>query len=359
MERFHTEYSDLMRQAAFGLMNHTATLAEIVEGYSGGHTLQTESGPVDMTTNAAKQLFKKVGLDVRTIKKFNGHPDLQRQMMLARLGETADADQQLIARGVEDFRGQGPRYQMFVPQDRVPVLNSQVLDAMYEVLPETAQLQSRHVSDRKMALRVVDERWTHDLGPGGNALTAIVVENDERGRVGLVLRTGIARVACWNVTLDHQPVFAHAGGFLRTDRLIEAMREAMGRLDEVAGAITNRMNEFHDAEVDDVKDMLRLMSGEVGLPKYVTESAEQWWKDNGSVSTVFWVVQALAFGAQKMTLRKNPQWSRRAVAEYQAFAMADEYVETGTIQLHECPRCHKPLRDYDEPIGAEYEVSED
>jgi hypothetical protein len=131
------------------------------------------------------------------------------------------------------------------------------------------------------------------------------------------------------------------------------MRDAMGRLGDVAGAIATRMNEFHDVGVDDVKEMLRLMSGEVGLPTYVTEASEQWWKDNGSIGTVFYVVQALTFGVQKMTARKNAQWARRAVAETQAFSMADEFVETGEIKLHECPRCHRPMAGYD-AVDGEY-----
>ena len=101
MERFQERYADLMGQAALGTMNHVATLEEIMSGYAGGRTLQTEEGSVDMTTTAAKQLFAKVGLDVKTMKSFDKWPDLQRQMVAARLSETADADQSLVARGVE------------------------------------------------------------------------------------------------------------------------------------------------------------------------------------------------------------------------------------------------------------------
>lgn len=356
MERFHEVADELAIQAGRGIVDHVAKLGEILNGYSGGRSLETPDGTVEFSGEAAKQLFGRVGLDVPTMNKFNQHPELQRAMVLAKLGESDKGDDRLIARGVE--RGdQGVIYQAFMSQDHLPVLNTQVINALRESLPETAQVNAGRVADRKMSLRIVEEDWYHDLGSGGRALTAIVIENDERGKGGLSIRTGVTRVACWNYTLDHQPVFSHREGFLHPDRLIEGIGTAIERLHSVASAVSERLLTFHEVGVDDVQGMLRLMSGEMALPNYATEAAEEWWEASGAHNTLFWVVQALAFAAGSMTQRARPQWSRREQVEYQAFHMGDEFAESGTISFHECPRCHRPMNVVEQEVAVEGEYT--
>jgi hypothetical protein len=357
MERFYEAFPKFLQKAGVGLMNNTATLEEITQGYAGKWDLQTDRGLIPMSGEAAKQFFGFFGLTTAMMGKFSQWPDLQRNMVLARLSAAPNADQRLIARGVENYKGQGPLYQTFMDAESIPVLNTQVLNAMREVLPETALVHKGHVSGRNLSIRIVDDNWYHDLGPGGRALTGMVIDNDEYGG-GLQIRTGITKVSCWNYTLDHQPVFEHAKGFLATQTLVEEFTAAMTRLQDTAAAVATRLNEFHDVTIDDVQGMLRLMSGEIGLPQYVTTASEEWWQDAGSIPTLFYVVQALSFGVQKMTdNRKSPQWNRRTAAETQAFHMGDEYAETGTIHLHECPRCHRPMAEYDgETIDGEYVV---
>jgi hypothetical protein len=320
--------------------------------------LKTEAGPIEMTNEAARQLFRLVGLDVKVVNDFKKHPELQRAMALAKLEESGNAEKTIIARGVEQSKNGNPLYQAFITEKHLPVLNGQVLNALRGSLPETVMVHKASISDRRMMIRIVDESWYHDLGPGGKALTALIVDNDERGRGGLSIRTGITRVRCWNYTLDHQPVFHHSSGFLHPNILNENISDAVGRLEEVASSVASRMNEFHDVHVDDVQHMLRLMSGEMGLPQYVTKEAEEWWEGNGSVPTLFWVVQALAFGADKLTSRKRVQWERRENVEYQVFHMASDFAETGEMHFHECPKCHRPMNviEDDGAIEGEYSV---
>ncbi len=361
MERFHEVSGELTMQAGKGITDHVAGLGDILNGYSGGRALETPEGTVEFSGEAAKQLFGQVGLDVPTMNKFKQHPDLQRAMVLAKLGEAGEekSEKRLIARGIE--RGdQGTLYQAFITEDHLPVLNTQVINALRDTLPETTLVNAGRVADRKMSLRIVDEEWYHDLGSGGKALTAIVVENDERGKGGLSIRTGVTRVACWNYTLDHQPVFSHQAGFLHPNRLTDGIGTAIERLHSVAEAVSERLLSFHEVSVDDVQGMLRLMSGEMALPKYATEAAEEWWERSGAHPTLFWVVQALAFAAGEMTNRKQPQWSRREQVECQAFHMGDEFAESGTISFHECPKCHRPMNVLEDEgvLEGEYTIDD-
>lgn len=357
MQRFDELYGDLVIQTGKGITDKSARLGDIVKGYAGGNVLETESGMVEMSSEGARQLFRLIGLDVKVIKDFSSHPDLQVAIAQAKLADSGNADETIIARGVEKTKNGGPMLQAFLTKDHLPVLNGHVLGALRESLPETALVHKANISDRRMMLRIVDEDWYHDLGPGGRALTALVIDNDERGRGGLTVRTGVTRVACWNYTLDHQPVFHHTSGFLHPQLLAESVSTAITRLDEVAGAVANRMNQFHDVHVEDVQNMLRIMSGEMGLPNYVTNSANEWWEENGAVPTLFWVVQALAFGADALTKRKKVQWARREEVEYQAFEMASVFAESGEMTFHECPKCHRPFDEFDDgSITAEYSV---
>jgi len=358
MKRFTDEFNSLIIQTGKGIMDHRATVGEIINGYPGGNALNTENGPVELSSGAERQLFRLVGLDVKVVKDFKKHPELQRALALAKLEDSGNADQVVIARGCQQSKSGLPVYQAFLTQDHLPVLNSMVVGSLRETLPETAMIHRANISDRRMMLRIVDESWYHDLGPGGKALTALVVDNDERGGTGLSIRTGITRVACWNYTLDHQPVFHHSSGFLHPNLLNEHISDAVGRLEEVASSVTSRMNELHDVHIEDVQNMLQLMSGEMGLPAYVTNEANEWWEGNGSVPTLFWVVQALAFGVDRLTTGKRVQWARREEVEYQMFHMASDFAETGEMHFHECPKCHRPLNviEEDGAISAEYSV---
>lgn len=357
MERFHDVANDLIIQSGMGVVAHTGTLGEIVGSYRGGRTLAVDGEFVDFSGTAAKQLFRLVGLDVATLNKFKNHPELQAAMLQAKLSESQRKEDHIVVRGIE--RGdRGVLYQAFMTEDHLPVMNGQIVNALRNTLPETAEVHKAYVSDCKMSLRIVDENWYHDLGSGGKALTAIVVENDERGGGGLSVRTGVTRVACWNYTLDHQPVFAHNSGFLLPAKLEQGISTAVARLDEVASSVAENLVKFQETSVDDVQGMLKLMAGELDLPNYAAQAAEEWWKDNGSFNSVFWVVQALAFAAGSMTEGKRKQWNRREQVEYQAYHMGNEFTESGTISFHECPKCHRPMNVLDEEdvVEGEYEL---
>ncbi len=356
MNRFHDIANELAIAAGRGIRDNVATLEELVDGYAGGRTMQTDDGQVQFSGHAAQQLFGLVGLDVRTMKKFDKHPELQRAMMLARLAETDKAEDKIIARGVE--RGdRGTMYQAFITEDRLPVLSGHVIEALRDTLPETALVNRGNVADRKLSLRIVDEDWYHDLGSGGKALTAIVIENDERGSGGLSIRTGVTRTACWNYTLDHQPVFQHSAGFLMPQALSDGISTAIDRLHDVASAVSQRLVEFQEVSIDDVQRMLQVMSGEMALPEYATQAAGEWWEANGAHADLFWVIQAVAFAAGEMTQGRRRQWKRREEVEYQAYHMADEFAETGNISFHECPSCHRPMNALDEDaIEGEFSI---
>lgn len=357
MKRFSEVYGDLIIQTGLGIMDKSASIGDVIGGYSGGNALQTEDGIFEMSNEGARQLFRLIGLDVKVIKEFNKHPELQVALAQAKLADSGKADETVIVRGVERTKNGGPMVQAFLTEDHLPVLNGHVLGALREALPETAMVHKANISDRKMMLRLVNENWYHDLGPGGRAYTAIVVDNDERGRGGLTVRTGVARVACFNYSLGHQPVFHHSSGFLHPQLLTENISTAIERLDEVSSEVANRMNKFHDVHIEDVQNMLDIMSGQMGLPKYVTNSASEWWEENGAVPTLFWVVQALAFGADALTKRKKVQWTRREEVEYQTLEMASVFAESGEMTFHECPKCHRPLDELDDgSVTAEYTV---
>lgn len=360
MNRFSDEYDKMIIQTGSGLMDHIATIEEIVNGYIGGHSLQTEAGLVDFTGEAARDLFERIGLPVKVLHEFEQHPELQKQMALAKLADSGRGKDMLIARGVSKHgKTETPIYQAFLDSNRLPVLNSQVLTGLREHLPETALIHRANIYDRRMMLRIVEESWYHDLGPGGRAYTAMVIENDEKGLGGLRIRTGVAVVSCFNYTLSHQLVFEHTSGFLAPQKLAAGIGEAVARLDAVSTTVADQLRGFQNVQVNDVQAMLRLMAGEQGLPEYVVKESEQWWQGAGAVPTLYMVVQALAFGVDKMTTGKNPQWERRAMAETHMVDMAQEFSETGEMKFHQCPKCHRPMNVYDgsDTVDAEYVVS--
>ena len=359
LKTFKEIYPDMISQTTVGVVDNQATIGEILTGYKGGRTIATDGGDASMSGSAAEQLFRMVGLDARTINKFDRHPDLQRAMLMAAAEDKGAGDKTVIARGAQ--KGSNLTYHAFVTEDYLPVNNGQLITALHNELPDGARVHKASIRNRELMLRIVHPDWYHDLGGGDPALTAIVVRNSEIGQGALSVRTGVSRLACWNTVLSEHPVFEHNHRFLLYSDMERGFRDAIQRLQEVATVVAAALKAMKDVGVSDVQAMMRAMSGEMGLPSYVQEGAIEWWKANGEIPNLFSVAQALTFGVQKMSGRKNPQWDRREQIEYQVYEMASTFSETGELKLCECPSCHRPLREYVEDgdiIDGEFTVND-
>lgn len=356
MERFIDVVDEMQIKCGLGVVDHRAKVGDVLNGYAGGRQIMTEDGPVELAASAADQLFRKIGLPIKVINEFGNYPDLQKAMAMAKLEESKNAEQVVLMRGRE--QNGVLRYDACLTKDYLPVSNAEILRELRDQLPETAMVHRAQIHNRTMMMRIVDDDWYHDLN-GDRALTGLIVRNDEIGRSALSFRTGITRVACWNYTLDEQPVWEHTHKFLTPDQVRSGIADAIGRLSEVASAVAERLRSFNDVHVDDVQTMLKVMAGELGLPNYSLDAARQWWEDSGAHETLFWVIQAVAFGAGSMTDGKRQRWEAREEVEYQIMNMGNTFTETGELRVCECPRCHRPMQEYtqDDVLEVEYEVS--
>lgn len=360
---FNETYQALMQQSGLGVRDYVSTVEQAVKAYSGGTTMQADTGSEQMTKSAAGQLFRMVGLPVQVIDHFNDAPDLQVAMVQHRLAKLPDEKkaEQIICRGsvVGDNR---TRIDAFLSQDYVPVSNMQLLMALREALGEIdARVHKSQIYQRQMHIRIVTPDWWHDLGGGDPAYTALSVMNDEKGKGGVTIKVAVARVACFNYVVAEEPVFEHGHRWLDQSALLNGVQEGIARLNDAAAGVAGRLRDMRDTNVNDVAGMLTTMGNEMGLPSYSVEAAKQWWTDSGAIPNLFMVVQAIAFGTDKMTSRKGFQWDRREYAEQQVFNMAKTFQETGRLELCSCPRCHRPMSvigEDGEYINAEYSVAE-
>jgi len=360
MERFNTLVDEMVTRAGLGVVDYQSTIGNVLTGYAGGRVINAPEGPVEMSGSAAEQLFKLVGLTPKVINEFGGHPELQQAMVLAKLGDAGEkAKDEIVCRGRRV--GSGTRLDAFLTEDYLPVSNSQILRALRNELPETVLVHRANIADRRMMLRLTDESWYHDIGHGRRALTALLVRNDEVGRGALSIRTGVTDVGCWNHTLAENPVFEHSHKFLLPAQVRQGIADAIGRLQEIAVVVAASLRAMHDVHVDDVRQMLKIMSGELGLPNYVETEAVSWWESNGAIPSLFFAQAAMTHGVQQMTEGKRALWDRREEVEVQTFNMATSFAKNGELKVCECPKCHRPLAEYmgDDSIEAEYTVGDD
>lgn len=351
---FSESFSILVDQADAGVVDHISTLEDVCGGYAGKRQLKTDDGLATVSKKAADQLFSMIGLPTKVLSTFDGHPEIQRQMVAAMLGETKDPERDVILRGKEVSGS--VQYDAVLSEQYLPVGNAQLLLGLREVLPEDAKIHQARIYNRQMWLRIVAPEWYHDLGPGGQACTGLIVKNDELGRASLSIRAGVARVSCWNYTLAEEPIFEHAHRWIAPQEVAKALGDGVAKLDEVGTEIADKLVAWQDVEISDPDTMLRTMFGEINMPNYAVKAAQGWWEDQGAVPTLFWVIQAVSFGASQVTAGRRKMWDNRERFEHQAFTMSNHFAETGEMKICECPKCHRPMEGYDEVDVEDYEV---
>lgn len=351
---FDESFGILMEQAETGVVDHIAKLEDVCGGYAGQRDFKTPEGTVQVSRSAADQLFGMIGLPTTVLSAFDGHPDIQRQMVAAKLGETKNPDRDVILRGKES---DGKiLYNAVLSEQYLPLGNAQLLIGLQEVLPGDAKIHQARIYNRQMWLRIVAPEWYHDLGPGGNAYTGLIVKNDELGRSSLSIRVGVAVVNCWNYTLAEQPIFEHAHRWIAPLEVAKALGDGVNRLDDVANEISTKLVQWQDVEVGDPKLMLKAMFGEMNMPNYAAKAANEYWEGQGAVPTLFQVIQAVTYGAQKVTAGRRKMWDNRERFEHQVLTMSTHFSETGELKICECPKCHRPLEVYEEVDVQDYEL---
>jgi len=363
VQTFNDAYPTLLAESNLGIRDWVSTVEETIGAYSGGLSLKVEGdGEEVMTKGAAAQLFGKIGLPVTVLDHFRDNPELQRAMVqhkLSKVDPEARA-KQLICRG-RRIKGGGTAFDSFLSEEYVPLSNVQVIQALRTALDNEgidAQIHRKQFHNRNLAIRLITPEWQHDLGGGDMAYTAVSIRNDELGKQSFSIKAAVARIACFNYTVAEEPIFEHAHRYLMPDEILKGLREGFGRLNDVAAAVSIRLADMRNTDVEDVAGMLRVVSAELGIPEYARKAAQGWWEDSGATPNLFWLVQAVSFGVDEMTSRKGFAWDRREMAEQQIFHMAQSFQETGKLELCECPRCHRPMAraTAEEIIEADYAV---
>jgi hypothetical protein len=346
---FESKYNEL-RQRASSARDWQSPLFDTLTSYNGGLMFAHQDGDIEFSKAAASQLFSKIGLPVATIGAFDDAPEIQKAMVAHRFDTakgTGLQDQTLLLRGGESRTG-SIRIQSVLSEQYFPVSNGQILDAVMQAITQERIEPLIHKaqigSTRMMALRLVMPEWTYELGPtGGTAYTGLSILNDEMGRSSLSVKAAVAKVSCFNWTVGDYPLFEHEHRWLTPVQVFEGILNAFASMQRVSGEIAAQLTSFHGTDVEDVKGMLANMGQSLNMPGYAVQDAQQWWEDNGSVPTLFWVVQALGFAADSVTSRKGFRWELREHIERQSLNLATTFQETGKMELCQCPRCHRPL----------------
>lgn len=339
-----------MMEEALNFRDWKSTLNETVMAYRGGLALETEDGAEEMSKAAAAQLFRMVGLPVKVLDHFSFDPTFQVEMARKKLGnlEAEKRDRSVLCRG-RKVKGRTV-FDAFLTEEYVPISNFQILNAVVDVFDEMgveAYAHMAQIHNRQLAMRIVAPEWEHDLGVKDTAYTGLAVINDEIGKSNLSFQVAVARVACFNYSILSEPVFEHSHRWLPPDDIMNGIRDGIGRLNDVAYDVSGRLREMRDVTVSDVAEMVRVAGQEIGMPNYAVDSGVDWWRDAGAHENLFSVVQAVEFGASKLTDRKGFHWWRRQNAEQQIYDMAKGFQETGKLELCACPSCNRPMNIID------------
>ena len=357
LKLFDDVYPSMITQAGGDKIDQTTTVGDMIKGYSGGHKFQAESGPVAIEHGALASLFKMVGLDIGVVDAFSSHPDIQQRMALAKLDDAGTGPNEILLHGRQDNNGV-VTYEAVLSDEYTPISNVQVLYSLREALPDNAVVHRARITTRELWLRIITPEWQHDLGGGGNAYTAMIVNNDELGRRKFSVRAALTKVSCWNYFLVEEPIFEHAHRFLLPGDMIKAIGDGVSKLNDVGATVAEKMRIWQEIPVSDVQHMFKVASTELKLPAYAEKSTGDWWRENGAVPTLFWVMQAISYGASRMTERKVPMWDRRENIETQSLHLGESFETTGEMKVHSCPRCNRPLDTYTDVVDAvSYEIT--
>jgi len=335
--------NELMEQA-LDIQDWKSTLDETVKAYRGGLTLETEDGTEEMSKAAAGQLFRMVGLPVKVLDHFSFDPEFQAEMVQRKL-KTLDSerrDKSILCRS-RKVKGQVV-FDAFLTEDYIPISNFQIINAVVDSFDEVeAYAHTAQIHNRQLAMRIVVPEWEHDLGKNDIAWTGLAVINDEIGKHSISFQVAVARVACFNYTVLSEPVFEHNHRWMAPNAIMDGIRNGISILNSTALSVAERLREMRNVTVEDVADMIRLSGQEIGLPGYSIDSGIEWWENAGAHENLFSVVQAVEFGASKMSDRKGFHWWRRQGAEQQIFDMAKGFQDTGKLELCTCPSCNRPM----------------
>lgn len=158
--------------------------------------------------------------------------------------------------------------------------------------------------------------------------SGLVINNDEDGHDPFGVSVALAKVSCFNYTLSDNTIPVKKWG--STQEVIGAMEYGASRLAELGNFMHEQMSRFDGVSFEHPQAVFRVLADRMNLPEYVLTASQDYWEREGSVNTIFGIIQALTWGSQKMTAKGKkgkPQYYGQIAVERAVMGWGGEMYE--------------------------------